>query len=67
VRAEGLATMRPVESITIPAGAEIRFEPGGLHVMIMGLESSLVSGDTVRLSLEFDKSGTRTVPAEVGE
>ena len=67
VSAEGLATMRPVESITIPAGAEIRLEPGGLHVMLMGLESSLVSGDTVRLSLEFDKSGTRTVPAEVGE
>ncbi len=66
VSVEGLATMRPVASIAIPAGAEIRLEPGGLHIMLMGLESSLVRGDTVRLSLEFETSGTRTVPAEVG-
>lgn len=65
VNAEGLATMRPVESIAIPAGGEIRLEPGGLHVMLMGLTSSLVSGDTVRLDLEFEKSGSRTVAAEV--
>ena len=66
VSPEGLATMRPVESVAIPAGAEIRLEPGGLHVMLMGLESSLLAGDTVQLSLEFETSGTRTVPAEVG-
>lgn len=66
VSPEGLATMRPVESIEIPAGEEIRLEPGGLHLMLMGLESSLVSGDTVHLLLKFETNGTRTVPAEVG-
>ena len=65
VSAEGLATMRPVESIAIRAGGEVQLEPGGMHVMLMGLESSLISGDTVRLSLEFATSGTRTVAAEV--
>lgn len=66
VNPEGLATMRRVESIAIPAGREIRLEPGGLHIMLMDLEVSLVSGDTVRLSLEFENNGSRTVAAEVG-
>lgn len=65
VNPEGLATMRRVESIAIAAGQEIRFEPGGLHVMLMDLETSLVSGDTVRLSLDFENGGSRTVAAEV--
>ncbi|MEZ5458261.1 MAG: copper chaperone PCu(A)C [Steroidobacteraceae bacterium] len=35
----GMARMRPVESVTIPAQGTIKAEPGGLHVMLLDLSS----------------------------
>lgn len=49
--------MRPVESINIASNETIRFEPGGYHVMIMGLSSTIIEGDSVELILNF-ASGT---------
>ncbi|MCL7982678.1 MAG: copper chaperone PCu(A)C [marine benthic group bacterium] len=62
---DGLAMMQAAESIVIPAGAEVRLEPGGLHVMLMGLERSLVSGEEVELTLLFENSGARGLVAKV--
>jgi len=65
VDSAGVARMRPVEALEVPAGAEARLEPGGLHVMLMGLGAPLVAGDSVDLVLRFEGSGERTVRAEV--
>ena len=62
---DGLAIMRPVESVLIPAGGEIRLEPGGLHVMLMGLDRPLVAGEEVELTLIFQDSGARSLIARV--
>jgi hypothetical protein len=62
---DGLATMRPIESLPIPPGAEVRLKPGGVHVMLMGLERSLVPGEEVELSLTFENSGVQRLIAEV--
>ena len=62
---DGLAMMQPVESLVIPAGEEVRLEPGGLHVMLMGLERSLVSGEEVELTLIFESSGAHRLIAKV--
>lgn len=61
----GVARMRPVEAVDVPAGGEARFEPGGLHVMLMGLQSSLAEDDTVVLELRFEASGPVSVRAPV--
>lgn len=61
----GVARMRRVEAVDVPAEAEARLEPGGLHVMLMGLDAGLVAGDSVDLVLRFETSGERTVRAEV--
>jgi periplasmic copper chaperone A len=37
----------------LPAGTTVSLAPGGLHVMLFGLEKPLVAGRKVKLTLEF--------------
>ncbi len=62
----GVAKMRGVDGVPVPAGGEARLEPGGLHVMLMGLAESLVAGDTLELILRFETGGEVLVRAPVG-
>ncbi len=51
--------MRHLESgIEIPAGATVVLEPGGLHIMFMGLKQAFVEGETVPVTLTFEKAGS---------
>ncbi len=61
----GVTSMTPVEAIEIPAGGQTRLEPGGLHIMLIGLQHELKAGDTVQLTLEFERAGKIQVSAEV--
>lgn len=54
----GVAKMRPVAAIEVAPGAPTVLEPGGLHIMLSGLNEKLVEGDTLPLSLTFEHSGT---------
>jgi len=54
---DGGGTMQPVDEIAIPAGETVKLEPGGYHVMLMGLTQELKAGDTITITLTF-KSGT---------
>lgn len=63
--AEGVVRMRPVDAVDVSAGASLAFEPGGYHVMLIGLEQALQVGDTVTLTLRFDGSGEQVMVAEV--
>ncbi len=50
--------MRKVEGgIAIPAGETVTFEPGGLHVMMLGLKDKLVAGEATYVTLQFEKAG----------
>ena len=63
---EGIMTMRPVEGgLSIEPGRTVKFAPGGLHLMIIGLSAPLVQGDKVPLALKFDKAGEITVSFDV--
>ena len=63
---DGLMTMRPVEGgLPIEAGRVVRFAPGGLHLMIVGLSAPLVQGDKVPVTLKFEKAGAITVSFDV--
>lgn len=48
---DGMLRMRQQASVTIPAGGELRFAPGGLHLMLLGLEQMPREGESVRLCL----------------
>ncbi|HEV2606548.1 MAG TPA: copper chaperone PCu(A)C, partial [Xanthomonadaceae bacterium] len=51
--ANGVSTMRLAGDQTIPAGGSLRFEPGGLHLMLMQAQHELKVGDKVRFRLHF--------------
>lgn len=59
--------MRPVERVEIPAGGTVKLEPGGYHVMLIGLTQELEVGSTIEITLTFEKAGEVTVEAEVRE
>ena len=50
--------MRRLSTIPIPPGETIRFEPGGMHLMIFGLRTS---GD-ITITLQFEDGTAQTVP-----
>jgi copper(I)-binding protein len=61
----GMAMMMPSGPIDIPAGGEVRFGPGGRHLMVMGLKAPLADGGSQMLTLKFQHAGTVTVPFAV--
>ena len=61
----GVATMRPVDGVAVPAGARVMLAPKGTHIMLMGLARPLVAGETFTLVLRFEKAGEQTVRVTV--
>lgn len=58
--------MRQVESITVPANGMAMLQPGGDHVMFMGLTKQLNEGDMFPLTLVFEKAGEVKTHVKVG-
>lgn len=58
--------MREVDAIEVPAGAEVKLAPGGLHLMLTGLAAPLKTGESVALTLRFEHAGDRTIEVPVG-
>ncbi len=51
----GVMIMRPVEGgLEIPVGGAVELKPGGLHLMLVGLQKPLVEGESVKVTLNFD-------------
>lgn len=66
MRMEGnVMRMREIAAIDIPAGQTVALEPGGLHLMLLGLTSPLKAGEKLPLVLTFEKAGTVTVQVHV--
>ena len=57
----GRASMRHVESLSLPAGRSVELRPGGYHVMLEDLAKPLAEGDRVPLTFTIeDKGGKRS-------
>jgi copper(I)-binding protein len=61
----GIARMRMVHSLDVPAGAEVKLAPGGNHIMLEGLKAPLAAGERFQLTLQFERSGAVAVPVGV--
>lgn len=62
-----MRTMRPVDAIAVPAAGDVALEPGGYHVMVMGLHAELSVGDRVPVTLHFADAGEVQATATVRE
>ena len=62
----GVSRMRPVDKgLPVPPRQSVTLQPGGTHVMIMGLQGPLKPGDRLKLKLKFERSGEVPVEAPV--
>ncbi|MBU3969188.1 MAG: copper chaperone PCu(A)C [Alphaproteobacteria bacterium] len=64
----GMMMMRELrDGLALPAGQAVALEPGGNHLMLLGVKEPLVAGDTVALTLTFASSAPVEVTATVGQ
>ncbi len=57
--------MRRIDVIEVPAKATTTLQPGGLHVMFLGLTEPLAAGGSFPLTLRFAEAGEVSVIVEV--
>ena len=54
--------MMKVEGITVPAGETVALEPGGFHVMFMGLRGDPFEvGEEIPATLTFENAGDLSI------
>lgn len=61
----GVMRMGAVRAIPVPAGGEVRLAPGGLHIMLFGLQPGQNAGGTLPLILRFADGSSMTTEARL--
>lgn len=62
---DGMMRMRQVKQIDIKANGKATLQPGGFHVMLIGLHKQLKEGDKINLELVFDNGQTTKLEVPV--
>lgn len=66
VRTADTVSMQQVAGgLPVPAGTTVALAPGGYHLMVFGLDGPLVAGETLPLTLIFEKAGRVAVAVPV--
>jgi copper(I)-binding protein len=63
----GMLGMQKIDRLEIPAGGSVELKPGSYHLMLIGPTQELTVGDTIEMTLDFEKAGPVKVTAEVRE
>lgn len=53
----GMSGMAPAGPVVVPARGSVAFQPGGLHLMVMGLKAPLKAGAAQEITLRFERAG----------
>lgn len=65
---EGCFTHSPqVEAIEVSPGKRTVLDPGGLHIQLVGVHQKLVKGETIPLTLTFEKAGNVEIEVPIQE
>lgn len=63
----GVMTMRGLaDGLVIAPGATVELRPGGYHLMFLGLKDRLSEGQTVKVTLTFERAGPVELDVPVG-
>lgn len=54
----GMMKMRRVEKIDLPVGEQVSLQPGGLHLMLIGLTGDLKEAQEIEINLTFEDGST---------
>jgi copper(I)-binding protein len=61
----GMMKMRQVENILIKANSSTILQPGGYHIMFLGLKNDLAEGQIVNITLYFDNGEEIAIKAPI--
>ncbi len=61
----GEKKMQHLSQITVPAQSEVQLKPGSFHIMLVDLKRDLQQGETIDVTLVFQKAGVVNVKAQV--
>jgi copper(I)-binding protein len=61
----GTSRMREMRSVEVAPKGQVSFSPGTMHIMIVGLKKPLKEGDTLAMTLIFEKAGKVDVSVPV--
>ena len=61
----GVMHMRAVPAVELPAGKAVALQPGGFHVMLLGLAKGLAEGESVPLTLTIEAPDGKRSTVEV--
>lgn len=59
------AVPETLDGLLLPAGYEIALVPGGLHLLLTGVDAPREEGDQMNLTLLFEPQGAVEVPVQV--
>lgn len=62
---DDIARMRALDALDLRANVPVTLEPGGMHIMLMGLTGRLVEGGSFPLTLTFETAGEVMVEVPV--
>jgi len=61
----GVAKMAQLPAVELPPGVPVALKPGGIHMMLLRLKRPLAEGESIPLTLRFEKAGAVEVEARV--
>ena len=61
----GMMRMRQLDKLDLKRGETVSFQPGGMHLMLMGVSEPLSPGAALDVTFHFANAGDVTVTAEV--
>lgn len=61
VVSNGAMKMQKMGPLTIPAKGSVSFQPGGSHIMFIGVTNNIKSGDKIDITFSFDDGTNKTI------
>lgn len=63
--ADGVMRMRRLDALELPARTEVKLAPGGVHLMLVGVNRVLKSGEHIRLTLKAVRADGKTLAVTI--
>ncbi len=65
VHDNGVMKMRQIPAIKVPADGQAHLKPGGLHIMLIGLQDGIQAGQTIEMTLIFKDGSEKSISMPV--